>query len=205
MPTWLKRALGVVGLVAVASLLGGCALFGSIGDRFEFAFKGVSATMTTYNEDGQKIDQVHGKSFNVSRDDRFDTTNSDGTSKNDSSVLLISLGNSHISHVGSSMVMAEDGIINVSNQLPPTVSFQNAQNGMPWLNNVLERYRNLWHGKAKTLMIRSQNGSPIAIYAGDSVDVHATDVPKSTWFRIDGKSLLVYRCDYTMYDNDLLQ
>ena len=53
-------------------------------------------------------------------------------------------------------------------------------------------------------MIRSQDGTPIAVFAGDNVEVFATDVPKSTWFRVDGKLLLVYRCDYTTYDTALL-
>lgn len=117
---------------------------------------------------------------------------------------MISLGDSHISHVGSTLVLAEDGIIDVTESIGTEVSFENSESGVPWLNNLIEYNRNLWQGKGKTLMVRSQDGTPVAVFVGDEVEVFATDVPKSTWFRIDGKYLLVYRADYTMYDNDLL-
>ncbi len=199
-----RKLFTFVGVLVAACLLSSCAAFSNWGDQINRALKGVSATMTTYDQNGQKIDEVRGKSFRISRDDRFDGTDSDGSSKKDSQVLLISVGKSHISHVGSSLILAQDGLINVSDQLPPTVNLTNTDSGTPFLNDIHEKFRNLWKGKAKTIMIRSQNGSPIAIYAGNEVEIYKTDVPKSTAFRIDGKYLFVYRSDYTVYDNDLL-
>ena len=73
------------------------------------AFNGMHATMTTYTQGGILIDQVHGVSFRMTRDTTFDTSNSKGESNNDSSVVQISIGNSHISHVGSWMLVVEDG------------------------------------------------------------------------------------------------
>lgn len=201
----------VVALIAIAFLFSatGCAGLAAFGEEVNRAFKGVPATMTTYNQSGQKVDRVKGESFRVERDTKFDTKseNSDGTSsnKNDSQVLLISIGNSHISHVGSSMILAQDGLTDVTANSDTTVMFENAQPGMPILNDFIEKHRNLWQGKSKTIMIRSQDGTPIAVYAGNQVEIFATNVPKSTWFRVDGKYLLVYRSDYTMYDNDLLK
>lgn len=203
-----NRRKSIIGLCIAAILalaLGGCGSFQSEAEKFEQAWKGVDATMTTYSQAGQKIDQVHGRSFRITRDDRFDGTNSDGSSKQDSSVLMISLGDSHISHVGSSMVLVQDGVVDVSSSLPKTVSLENYESGTPWLNDMRERFRNAWGGKAKTLMVRSQDGTPIAIFAGNKVVVSKTDVPKSTMFMVDGKYLFVYRCDYTMYDNEPLK
>jgi hypothetical protein len=201
----------VIASAAVASLLAlsGCAGLGAFGDEFNAAWKGVPATMTTYTQQGAVVDQVRGQSFRVSRDERFDTTSSssDGSSSSnkDSQVLLISLGNDHISHVGSTMVLAEDGLTDISAQMRDSkISFTNTEPGVPWLNDLIEKHRNLWQGKGKTIMIRSQDGTPVAIFAGNAVEVFATDVPKSTWFRVDGKRLLVYRADYTTYDNALL-
>lgn len=190
--------------LAAMLTLTGCGLFGIGGDKFDQAFTGIAATMQTYDQFGNPVDRVHGTSFRVSRDTEFDTSNSDGTSKNDSSVLLISLGKSHISHVGSTLLLAEDGVNDVTAQLPATVDFENSERGTPWLNDIHYRFQQLWKGAAKTLMIRSQNGTPIKVYAGNEVQVLSTDVPKSTWFRIDGKTLLVYRADYTVVDNKLL-
>jgi len=36
------------------------------------------------------------------------------------------------------------------------------------------------------------------------VSVFATDIDKSTGILIDDKYLLIYRCDYTLYDTELL-
>jgi hypothetical protein len=195
----------VVIVISAAFALTSCAGLGAFGETLNRAFQGVPATMTTYTQGGELVDEVKGQSFQTTRDTKFDTTDSDGKSKNDSSVLLISLGNSHISHVGSSMILAQDGLTNVSASLDPKVSFSNTQSGTPWLNNIIKAHRDVWQGKGKTIMIRSQDGTPIAVYAGNQVENLATDVPKSTWFRVDGKYLFVYRCDYTVYDNDLLE
>lgn len=198
-----RIATAIIATAVAVATLASCAGLSAFGEEFNRALKGVSATMTTYNENGELIDKVNGESFQVSRDTRFDTTNSDGTSKNDSSVLMISLGSNHISHVGSTLVLAQDGLITVAGGTT-AVDLTNTDPGMPWLNNLFEYNRNMWAGKGKTILIRSQSGSPIAVYAGDQVEILATDVPKSTWFRVDGKYLLVYRADYTVYDNELL-
>jgi hypothetical protein len=204
MKATVRRSFVVATMMIVATLtLSACAGFAAFGDSLNRAFNGVSATMTTYTQDGTLVDEVHGKSFQVSRDTRFDTSNSDGTSKNDSSVLMISIGDDHVSHVGSTLILAQDGLEPVAGATT-TVHFENDEPGMPWLNNFLEYNRNLWAGKAKTIMVRSQDGTPVAVYVGNEVEILATDVPKSTWFRVDGKYLFVYRADYTVYDNELL-
>lgn len=197
----------IVGLTAliVALVLSSCAGLAAFGENINRAFNGVSATMTTYTQGGEQVDRVKGKSFRVARDTRFDTSDSKGESREDSSVLLISLGDSHISHVGSSMVLAQDGMTDVTAESSSTVTFANAKPGTPWLNDLIEYNRNLWQGKGKTILVRSQDGTPIAVYAGNEVEILATDVPKSTWFRVDGKYLFVYRSDYTVYDNSLLK
>lgn len=203
----MKKLALTIGVIVVTVLLSASACLGQDLSKLNQAWNGVPATMTTFTQQGALVDRVHGVSFRVTRDERFDTssTSSDGKaiSNPDSEVLLISLGDSHISHVGSTMIMAQDGIVEVAGATQ-TISFENAQAGVPWLNDLLEKNRNLWQGKSKTIMMRSQDGTPIAVYAGNAVEQFATDVPKSTWFRVDGKMLLVYRADYTVYDNSLL-
>ncbi len=200
-----RGAIFVALALVITAILSGCAAFGAIGDSFEQALSGVPATMTTYTQGGEQIDEINGNSFRITRDTKFDTTNSEGITNSDSSVLLISLGDSIISHVGSSLILAEDGLTDLSDGFgSPYVSLQNTEPGTPWLNTLFEQYQNLWQGSSKTILIRSQDGTPIAIFAGNTVEPLATDVPKSTWFRIDGRTLIVYRCDYTVYDNALL-
>ena len=60
-------------------------------------------------------------------------------------------------------------------------------------------------GKKKVILIRSQNGTPLAAYAGDRVSLDKSDAPKTSELLIDGKRLVIYRCDYTIYDRELLE
>lgn len=199
----MRKYIAIAALLIAASIMAiGCASLSAFGESFNRSMHGVKATMRTYDSNGNMIDQVKGRSFEVSRDKRFDTSDSDGTSKNDSQVLKISLGNNILNHVGSTLVIAQTGLVEVDKA--PKVSLENNEPGKPWLNNLRENFGQKWKGRGKTILIRSQDGFPLAVYAGDEVEILSTDVPKSTWFRVDGKYLFVYRADYTVYDNSLL-
>lgn len=200
----MKRLIQLVSAAALALLLSSCALFGDTSDDIGHYLNGMSATMSTYDQFGHPIDVVKGKSFDVRRDDTFDSSDSEGNSNKDSSVIKISLGDEVIRHVASTMLLVEDGIIKISDA-PTQVELENNDGGHPWINYLHQRASNLWKGKAQTLMIRSQNGTPIAVFAGDHVSVFAPNIPKTTRFRIDGKTLVVYRADYTIYPTVLLQ
>lgn len=199
-----RSLLGVMVLSFVAITLTGCAYMGYWGEQVNQALDGVAATYKTYAQDGTKIDEIKGQSFMISRDGRFDSVDSEGYSNNDSQVLQISLGDSTISHVGSTMILEEIGLEDVQEQIDTELFIENMDSGVPFLNKMRENHQNLWSGKSKTLLIRSQDGLPVATYTGDNVEIYATDVPKTTWFQVDGKMLFVYRADYTIIDNDLL-
>lgn len=201
-PIVMVIAGAIVGVLLLTA--SSCAAGAKLFEDLNGALKGRSGVMMTFNEESQMIDRIEGTSFNFNRDTTFDTRDSEGASKNDSSVVQVSLGGSHIHHVGSTMIFAESGIVNITEGLPETVRFSNTDPGAPWLNNIRHSFQNLWEGKAKTIMIRSQNGTPLAVYAGDTVEIFSSDIPKTTVFRVDGKLLLVYRADYTAYDSDLL-
>lgn len=196
----------LVGAIAVVLVLSGNACASTAIEKFAQSWRGVPATFTTYDQQGLPMDEIHGVSFRITRDERFDFTewNSDGsTSTRKGDVLLVSVGDSHVSHVGSSACLRQDGI----EPLVGAKEYLNGNNdetGLPWINDMREKFQNLWAGKSKTILIRSQDGRPISVYAGNNVEVFTTDVAKSTWFRIDGKMLWCYRVDYTMYDNDVL-
>lgn len=202
--TTMKRAFAIVLSILGIFALSGCAALSKFGADVSRDLQGVEATMMTYNQDGQVIDRISGTSFNIERDTRFDSTNSDGGSNKDSSVLLISLGDSHISHVGSTMVLAENGLEDIYQEGDGYISLENTEPGTPFLNTFMEKNRNMWAGKSKIVMIRSQDGDPIAIYSGDNVEIFGTDIPSSTQLQIDGKFMLIYRADYSIIDADLL-
>lgn len=167
---------------------------------FEENFKGLEMTIQTYDEESQLIDKVTGKSIMIERDSTFDT---DLESK-DSSVIQITIGDKEMHHVGSSMLIAEKGLENIFDQYTKKVDIQNMERGVPILNSIVNDFRNSFTGKQKVILVRSQNGTPLATYSGNEVSLYKTDVPKSTGILIDGKYLFIYRCDYTIYDLDLL-
>lgn len=201
-----KRRLGVlVAFVALVSmLLSACNATSMTANEFSQRIKGVAGTVSTYDEESQLVHQVRGTSFQFQRDTRFDTSNSEGSNK-DSSVISISLGNDVWSHVGSTVIFAQDGIVDVSGNLPDKLRFSNYDSGTPWLNHIRAEAQNLWQGRAMTIVVQSQAGKPLAVFAGDSVSSFATDIPKSTAFLVDGKYLLIYRADYDIIPTSMIK
>ena len=64
--------------------------------------------------------------------------------------------------------------------------------------------KNIFSGNEMLVVIKSQDGLPVAVYGGNSVSIHPTSIKNSTIFQIDGKRIFVYRCSYDVYDKDLL-
>ncbi len=190
-------------LLLLALGAAGCAIIEAGTSDLNAAMEGRPASVTTYDQDGRPIDLIWGESIHVAREAAFDSKDSEGFSNADSDVLRISIGDNAVRHVGSSMIIVEDGLTLVANA-PTRVEVESLESGTPWLNHLYEQAANSWDGKAKTIMIRSQDGKPIAVYAGDSVEVFPTSIPNSTRFQVDGMYLFVYRVDFTVYDTVLL-
>ncbi|MBM7708354.1 hypothetical protein JOD14_000521 [Enterococcus lemanii] len=197
----MKMGAVFLSLLSVSLFLAGCQDIRMFFKGFEESFKGLEMTIQTYDESSQLIDQITGKSILIERDQTFD---SDLESK-DSSVIKITIGTKEMHHVGSSMIIAEKGLDNVFDTYTQTVDVANLQRGIPVINAMVNEQRNSFLGKKKVVLIRSQNGTPLATYAGNQVSLYKTEVPKSTGLLIDGKYLFVYRCDYTIYDLALLE
>ncbi|UUV99399.1 DUF5052 family protein [Vagococcus luciliae] len=196
-----KKQLLVVGLLSMTVImLSGCQDIMNSFKQFEQSFKGLEMTVRTYDEQSQVMDQIQGKSVKIERDDTFDT---DEDSK-DSSVIQITVGRNEMHHVGSSMIIEEKGLTNIFDEYADKVDINNTKRSVPMINSMVNDFSNSFKGKNKVILIRSQNGTPLATYAGNKVSMYSTDVPKSTGILIDGKYLFIYRCDYTIYDKALV-
>lgn len=191
-------------LVLLTVLLSGCTDLLNWGKDFKQDFKGLNMVIQTYDNDSQLIDSIKGKSVKIEKDITFDRKDSEGETRKESKVLSITVGGENMTHVGSSLIAYEDGMTNVFEEYAKTVKIDNQNKSVPMLNSMVNEFQNDFTGKSKTILIRSQNGSPLATFTGDSIRMSDTDVPSSTNFLIDGKRLFVYRCDYTVYDNKLL-
>lgn len=193
----------LIGSMMVLSvlLLSGCQDIMNSFKQFEQNFKGLEMTVRTFDEESQVMDEVKGKSVKIQRDETFDT---DDESK-DSSVIQITVGRNEMHHVGSSMIIEEKGLTNIFDQYADKVDINDTKRSVPMINSMVNDFKNSFKGKDKVILIRSQNGTPLATYAGNKVSMYSTDVPKSTGILIDGKYLFIYRCDYTIYDKELLE
>jgi hypothetical protein len=199
-----KGLVLIMGLVIlVGSILTGCSELHMSAKNLESQLYGLSVEIRTFDEESRVIDKVKGKSVMVERDTTFDTQSSEGSNK-DSSVLEITIGENSMHHVGSSLIVAEEGLYDLFDEYAKTVDIQNMDRGTPFINSLVNSFKNVTTGKSKTVLIRSQNGTPLATYVGNHVSIFSVDIPKTTALLVDGQVLLIYRCDYTIYDTALL-
>lgn len=194
------KMISVVSLVLIISVATkGCALLENDLGNLKSAMKGREAFIQTYDEESNIIDKIEGTSIDVSRETKFDTE------KSDSSVLNVTVGGNEMVHVGSSLIMYEKGLENQFETFAKTVDVKNFDRSTPFLNKMVNSWDNITTGRSKVVLIRSQSGKPLATFAGDEVSHFATGVDKSTGIMIDGKYLFIYRCDYSIYDTELLR
>jgi len=186
-------------------LLSGCSLFQNKVGEMMSALKGREAIIHSYDEDSNIIDRIEGKSIDIGPEDMFATVDKEGNKIKNSSVLSITVGGKPMMHVGSSLILAEKGLVNVFEEFAKTTNIKNMDRSTPFLNRMVNSMANLTTGKKLIILIRSQSGKPLATYAGNDVSYFGTDVDKSTGILIDGKYLFIYRCDYAIYDISLLE
>lgn len=202
----IKKSLILGGTVIIISfVLTGCNLFDNEMGELKSAFNGREAIIETYDENSNVIDRIQGKSIDVNTDDEFKQTDEKGNTIKKSSVLNITVGGKEIIHVGSSLVMHETDLVNIFEDYNKKIDVQNNDNSTPIIDRIINSAKNITIGKSKIILIRSQSGQPLATFAGDNVSYFATGMDKSTGILIDGKYLFIYRCDYTIYDKDLLE
>ena len=183
--------------------LAGCQAVDNYLKNLEEDFEGLTMVVRTFDEDSQVIDRIEGKSF--SRNSDFDKHDNEGKTTKLGSVLKITIGKHEIDHVGSSLVAEEKGLHDIFADYRKTVDLKNDNSDIPIINRIVSAYKNDFTGKSKVILIRSQKGTPLATYSGEKVSINDSSVPNTTELLIVGKRLLIYRCDYTIYDLELLQ
>lgn len=185
--------------------LAGCQAVDNYLKNLEEDFEGLTMVVRTFDEDSQVIDRVEGKSMSFSRNSDFDKHDNEGKTTSLGHVLKITIGKHEIGHVGSSLVAEEKGLHDIFAEYRKTVDLKNDNSDIPIINRIVSAYKNDFTGKSKVVLIRSQKGTPLATYSGEKVSINSSSVPNTTELLIDGKRLLIYHCDYTIYDLALLQ
>lgn len=197
-----KRLLVACLALALLPLLSSCSMISDYTLDLKSKLVGIPFTVSTYDYDGQKIDQIKGKSVHIETYKPMSKKNSSGDEQ--SKVIDVEFGGQQMIHVGSSLI-ASEGLRNYEDTFSKKVTITDKQRSIPVLSIMYNNFRNDWLSKGKVIMIRSQAGKPIAVYAGNKVRVSATDMPSTTQINVDGHRLFIYRCDYSIYDMETIK
>ena len=119
-----KKYLIILLLTIGLITLSGCQMIENWLKNAKEEWIGLEMTVRTYDENSQLIDQMSGKSLSISRNEEFDSVDAEGNSKEDSSVLKITLGKYEIDHVGSSLIAEEKGLKDVFAQYQKTADIE---------------------------------------------------------------------------------
>ena len=197
-----KRLLAACLALALLPLLYSCSMISDYTLGLKSKLVGIPFTVSTYDYDGQKIDQIKGKSVHIETYKPMSKKNSNGDEQ--SKVIDVEFGGQQMIHVGSSLI-ANEGLRNYEDTFSKKVTITDKQRSIPVLSIMYNNFRNDWLSKGKVIMIRSQAGKPIAVYAGNKVRVSTTDMPSTTQINVDGHRLFIYRCDYSIYDMETIK
>lgn len=200
-----KNLAIIMTMVMICICITGCEWVDRQAMLIKSSVEGLPMIIQTYDENANIIDRVEGKSVDFAPDSEFDLVDADGSTVEKSSVLNIIVGGNSMMHVGSSLICYDSALTDIFNEYQKTVDISNDDKSTPIINRVVNNYKNDWKPTAKVILIRSQNGTPLATFIGNEVSYQSTSIDKSTYFLVDGHPLFIYRCDYTVYELELLE
>ncbi len=204
-------------IAVVVSLVGCSAAEKRMDDIFR-VLGTTPGTFTNYGADGQVVFEARCASMHFERDTtydvyRWDTEKLENILVEPSSVVRVSCGKNLMSTVGFTSVYITDGAkasLAASSQQFYNMKIKNNDRGVPLINYVWRDVKDLFVGTARVAQICDQNNNPILAFAADDgVTGYATDVAKSTMFKLDNKTkpdgyVWISRGSYTVMDAALL-
>lgn len=168
-------------------------------------------TFLNYGADGQVVFEARCASLAFARDTEYDRYNADGKKIEDSAVVKVSCGTSLFSTVGFTSVYITDGArdnLMANSQKFYDIRIKNNDRGVPLINFLWRDVKNNFVGTARVAQICDQNNNPILAFASNRVTGYATDVNKSTMFKLDDRNndgyVWISRGSYTVLDTALL-
>jgi hypothetical protein len=222
-PTFRKNGLRVtivaigLAIVAVVVSLAGCGLFEKKVDDIKRILGTTPGTFTNYGADGQVVFEAKCASMAFARDTEYDVYSygSDGTAKliEPSSVVKVNCGNQQFSTVGFTSVYMSDGArasLIANSQQFADLRIANNNRSIPIINFLWRDVKNLFVGTARVAQLCDQNNNPILAFAAEGVTGSATEVAKSTMFKLDQPGskpdgyVWISRGSYTVLDTALL-
>ncbi len=191
--------------------LSGCSLFEKPIDDIMRVLGNTPGTFYNYGADGQVVFEARCSSLDFTRDTDYDRHDAEGKKIEDSSVIKVSCGKNLFSTVGFTSVYITDGAkdnLMANSQKFYELRIKNNDRGVPLINYLWRDIKNLFTGTARVAQICDQNNNPILAFGSEHVTPYATDVDKSTMFKLDDKNndgyVWISRGSYTVLDTALL-
>lgn len=150
--------------------------------------------IATYNNDGQKVDQIKTNKVKIKDDDKLDPA------------IDLNYGQNKIIHTSSTMI-AYEGIHNYMDdyrhlQAQKQTQDPFADKSIPFMVHLYTNFKKQFDNQSKNVIIvKTQDGTPIAAFTGNQIKIKqigTSDFPNSL-ITIDGHHLFVYDCSYTTY------
>jgi S-adenosylmethionine hydrolase len=198
-------------LLAMVSIMTGCTQIKSQIKDIKAETFGIRRTFDVYDDFGNKTLSVTGDSTDMQPSEV-------------DNVILITIDGYTWQHVGSTMIVAEDGLVNAlssadtaqttsdwetaSEAVDETQTIDTSQNASGTLTTVDRFFNNVTSnlvGLKRVIFVKNQMGVLVGVYEGDKVLVEDSSLPDSTKILIDDKRLTLYRCDFEIFEAGMLQ
>lgn len=170
-------------------------------------------TFYNYGADGQVVFEAKCASMYFERDTTYDVKNIDGKVIEPSSVVRVNCGSQEFSTVGFTSVYVSDGAqasLLANSQEFAKLRISNNDRSIPIINFLWRNIKNKFVGTARVAQLCDQNNNPIMAFAAEGVTGYATEVAKSTMFKLDQPGskpdgyVWISRGSYTVLDTALL-
>ncbi len=169
-------------------------------------------TFYNYGADGQVVFEAKCASMAFTRDTEYDVYNIDMKLVEPSSVVKVNCGNQQFSTVGCTSVYVSDGAaasLMANSQQFAELRVKNNNRSVPIINFLWRDVKNVFVGTARVAQLCDQNNNPIMAFGAQGVTGYATEIAKSTMFKLDNDTrpdgyVWISRGSYTVLDTKLL-
>ncbi len=212
----MKKIIAIAVAVATLVLTSASACEKAVDDIFRI-LGATPGIFYNYGADGQVVFEAKCASMHFERDITYDvySYNGDGSRKliEPSSVVRVNCGNQQFSTVGFTSVYVSDGAqasLMANSQQFAELRVRNNNRSVPIINFLWRDVKNAFVGTARVAQLCDQNNNPIMAFAAEGVTGYATDVAKSTMFKLDQSGskpdgyVWISRGSYTVLDTALL-
>lgn len=185
----------------------------------------VSYIAEFYDNHGSQWLSVEGTSFNISpnkvKEYSYDSDGSWISQWTTSSVMSITIDNQHIESCGSTIIFYDTSLEKMNIDIPEDITLSkgdSANISSPY--DGYNYYEDMWglgywywtekqansEVAARIVVIQSQEGDPICMFAGNEVFWSVSrNLPKTTEVIIDGKVVYIHRSNFSIIDTSIFE